>query len=50
VIQQKVADDSKKDTPTNCPGLEEEDSIEAEAADMKRQFEIWGSSRLNPKK
>ena len=50
VIQQKVADGSKKDIPTNCPGLEEEDTIEAEAGDMKRQFEIWGSSRLNPKK
>jgi hypothetical protein len=50
VIQQKVADGTKKDTPTNCPGLEEEDTIEAEAGDMKRQFEIWGSSRLNPKK
>ena len=50
VIQQKVADGSKKDIPTNCPGLEEEDTIESEAGDMKRQFEIWGSSRLNPKK
>ncbi len=49
-IEQKVADGSKKDIPTNCPGLEEEDTIEAEAGDMKRQFEIWGSSRLNPKK
>lgn len=49
-IEQKVADGTKKDIPTNCPGLEEEDTIEAEAGDMKRQFEIWGSSRLNPKK
>ncbi len=48
-IGQKIADTSKKDIPTNCPGLEEEDTIEAEAGDMKRQFEIWGSSRLNPK-
>lgn len=49
-IEQKVADGTKKDIPTNCPGLEEEDTIEAEAGDMKRQFEIWGSSRLNPQK
>ena len=49
-IEQKVADGTKKDIPTNCPGLEEEDTIEAEAGDMKRQFEVWGSSRLNPKK
>jgi hypothetical protein len=47
--QQKVADGSKKEIPTDCPGIEE-DTIEAEASDMKRQFEIWGSSRLNPKK
>jgi hypothetical protein len=50
MLEQKVADGSKKDIPTNCPGLEEEDTIEAEAGDMKRQFEIWGSSRLNPQK
>jgi hypothetical protein len=48
-IQQKVADESKKEIPTDCPASED-DTIEAEAGDMKRQFEIWGSSRLNPKK
>jgi hypothetical protein len=48
-IQQKVADGSKQEMPTDCPVIED-DTIEAEAADMKRQFEIWGSSRLNPKK
>jgi hypothetical protein len=49
VIQQKVADGSKQEMPTDCPASED-DTIEAEAGDMKRQFEIWGSSRLNPKK
>jgi hypothetical protein len=49
VVQQKVADGSKKQIPTDCP-VTEEDTIEAEAGDMKRQFEIWGSSRLNQKK
>jgi hypothetical protein len=44
-----VADGSKQEMPTDCPAIEE-DTIEAEAGDMKRQFEIWGSSRLNPKK
>ncbi len=48
-VQQKVADGSKQEMPTDCPAIED-DTIEAEAADMKRQFEIWGSSRLNPKK
>jgi hypothetical protein len=48
-IQQKVADGSKQEMLTDCPAIED-DTIEAEAADMKRQFEIWGSSRLNPKK
>ncbi|MBU3585939.1 energy transducer TonB [Polynucleobacter sp. AM-26B4] len=48
-VQQKVADGSKQEMPTDCPASED-DTIEAEAADMKRQFEIWGSSRLNPKK
>ena len=48
-IQQTVADGSKQEMPTDCPVIED-DTIEAEAADMKRQFEIWGSSRLNPKK
>jgi hypothetical protein len=47
--RQKVADGSKKEIPTDCPGIEE-DTIEAEAGDMKRQFEIWGSGRLNQKK
>ncbi len=49
VIQQKVADSSKQEMPKDCPASED-DTIEAEAGDMKRQFEIWGSSRLNPKK
>lgn len=31
--------------PTECPDLPP-DSLEAEAADMKRQFELWESSRL----
>ena len=48
-IQQKVADGSKQVIPTDCPAIED-DTIDAEAGDMKRQFEIWGSSRLNPKK
>ncbi len=48
-VQQKVADGSKQKMPTDCPASED-DTIEAEAGDMKRQFEIWGSSRLNPKK
>jgi hypothetical protein len=48
-IQQKVADGSKQEMPTDCPAIED-DTIDAEAGDMKRQFEIWGSSRLNPKK
>lgn len=48
-VQQKVVDGSKKEIPTDCP-VTEDDTIEAEAGDMKRQFEIWGSSRLNPKK
>lgn len=47
-VQQKVADGSKQKMPTDCPASEE-DTIEAEAGDMKRQFEIWGSSRLNSK-
>jgi hypothetical protein len=49
VITQKVADESKKEILTDCPGIED-DTIEAEAGDMKRQFEVWGSSRLNQKK
>lgn len=48
-IQQKVADGSKQQMPKDCPAIED-DTIDAEAGDMKRQFEIWGSSRLNPKK
>jgi hypothetical protein len=47
-VQQKVADGYKKEIPPDC-SVSEEDTIEAEAGDMKRQFEIWGSSRLNPK-
>jgi hypothetical protein len=43
-----VADGYKKEIPPDC-SVSEEDTIEAEAGDMKRQFEIWGSSRLNPK-
>ena len=48
-IQQKVADGSKQEMLTDCPAIED-DTIEAEAADMKRQFEIWGSSRKKKKK
>ena len=47
-VQQKVADGYKKEIPPDC-SVSEDDTIEAEAGDMKRQFEIWGSSRLNPK-
>jgi hypothetical protein len=48
-VHQKVVDATKKEIPTDCPAIEE-DTIEAEAGDMKRQFEVWGSSRLNQKK
>ncbi len=36
---------SDQPLPTECPDLPP-DSLEAEAADMKRQFDLWESSRL----
>lgn len=35
--------------PTECPDAPE-DSVEAEAADMQRQFDMWESSRLDTKR
>ena len=35
--------------PTECPDAPE-DSLEAEAADMQRQFDMWESSKLNQRK
>jgi hypothetical protein len=37
--------DLNQPMPTECPDAPE-DSLEAEAADMKRQFDLWESSRL----
>ena len=37
--------DPNQPTPTECPDAPE-DSLEAEAADMQRQFDLWESSRL----
>jgi hypothetical protein len=35
--------------PTECPDAPE-DSLEAEAADMQRQFDMWESSKLDQRK
>ena len=35
--------------PTECPDAPE-DSLEAEAADMQRQFDMWESSKLNQRR
>jgi TonB family protein len=34
-------------TSTDCPNDAQPDSLEAEAADIKRQFDFWGSRPLN---
>lgn len=36
----------RKSRPAECPDIPA-DSVEAEAADMQRQFDMWESSRLN---
>jgi hypothetical protein len=39
----------KKPQPSECPDIPP-DTLEAEAADMQRQFDMWESSRLNSPK
>ena len=51
-IQRVDAHTQKIETASNvdCPTDMMQDTIEAEAADAKRQFELWGSSRLKQTK
>ncbi len=49
VAETQAAPGKKKSRPAECPDIPA-DSVEAEAADMQRQFDLWESSRLNPSK
>lgn len=51
-VQRDSLTTAKTNTSTsiNCPTDMMQDTIEAEAADAKRQLELWGSSKLNQPK
>jgi hypothetical protein len=49
VAETQSSSGKKKSKPSECPDILP-DTLEAEAADMQRQFDMWESSRLNSPK
>ncbi len=49
VTETQSSPGKKKPKPNECPDIPP-DTLEAEAADMQRQFDMWESSRLNSPK